>query len=50
MKSETVSSQNKINWFGARNCQTIQQVLIFKFAFGPENMFPGVSRSWPQGR
>ena len=28
----------------ARNCATIQQVLILKFAFGPEK-FPGLSRN-----
>ena len=28
----------------ARNCATIQQVLILKFAFGPEK-FPGISRN-----
>ena len=30
----------------ARNCATIQQVLILKFAFGPEK-FPGLSRNGP---
>ena len=30
----------------ARNCAIIQQVLILKFAFGPE-MFPGLSRNGP---
>ena len=30
----------------ARNCGTIQQVLILKFAFGPEK-FPGLSRNGP---
>ena len=28
----------------ARNCATIQQVLVLKFAFGPEK-FPGLSRN-----
>ena len=32
----------------ARNCDTIQQVLILKFAFGPEK-FPGLSRNGPLG-
>ena len=30
----------------ARNCATIQQVLISKFAFGPEKL-PGLSRNGP---
>ena len=30
----------------ARNCGTIQEVLILKFAFGPEK-FPGLLRNWP---
>ena len=32
----------------ARNCATIQQVLIQKFAFGPEKL-PGLSRNWSLG-
>ena len=32
----------------ARNCATVQQVLILKFAFGPEKL-PGLSRNEPQG-
>ena len=36
----------KQNW--ARNCATIQQVLILKFAFRPEKLV-GLSRSRPQG-
>ena len=31
----------------ARNCGTIQQVLILKFAFGPEKS-PGLSKNGPQ--
>ena len=31
-----------------RHCATIQQVLILKFAFGPEKLV-GLSRSRPQG-
>ena len=31
----------------ARNCATIQQVLILKFSFGSE-MFPGLSRNGPR--
>ena len=30
----------------SRNCATIQQVLILKFAFGPEK-FPGLSGDGP---
>ena len=29
-----------------RNCGTIKEVLILKFAFGPEK-FPGLLRNWP---
>ena len=32
----------------ARNCATIQQVLILKFVFGPEKL-PGLSRNEPRG-
>ena len=38
----------KLTGAWARNCDTIQQVLILKFAFGPEN-FPGLSRNGPLG-
>ena len=34
----------KLTGLWARNCATIQQVLILKFAFGPEK-FPGLSRN-----
>ena len=34
----------KLNGLWARNCATIQQVVILKFAFAPEN-FPGLSRN-----
>jgi len=42
-------SFNEAKWTGfwARNCATIQQVLILKFVFGPEK-FPGLSRNEPQ--
>ena len=30
----------------ARNCGTIQEVLLLKFAFGSEK-FPGLLRNWP---
>ena len=30
----------------ARNCGTIQEVLLLKFAFGPEKL-PGLSRNGP---
>ena len=39
----------KLTGLWARNCATIQQVLILKFAFGPEK-FPGFSRNGPQAR
>ena len=32
----------------ARNCSTIQQGLILKFAFGPEK-FPGLFEKWAAG-
>ena len=37
----------KLTGLCARSCATIQQVVILKFAFGPEN-FPGLSRNGPQ--
>ena len=37
----------KLTCLCARSCATIQQVVILKFAFGPEN-FPGLSRNGPQ--
>ena len=36
----------KLSGLWARNCATIQQVLILKFAFEPEK-FPGLSRNEP---
>ena len=41
--------EEKLTGAWARNCDTIQQVLIFKFAFGPEKKFPGLSRNGPLG-
>ena len=41
-------NEEKLTGVWARNCDTIQQVLILKFAFGPEN-FPGLSRKGPLG-
>ena len=38
----------KLTGLCARSCATIQQVVILKFAFGPEK-FPGLSRNGPQG-
>ena len=38
----------KLTVLWARKCATIQQVLILKFAFGPEKL-PGLSRNEPQG-
>ena len=39
---------NEAKWTGllARNCAIIHQVLITKFAFGPEKL-PGLSRNGP---
>ena len=37
-------NETKLNSLWARNCATIQQVVILKFAFAPEN-FPGLSRN-----
>ena len=34
-------NETKLNGLWARNCATIQQVVILKFAFAPEN-FPGL--------
>ena len=39
-------NEAKLAGLWARNCATIQQVLILKFAFGPEK-FPGLSRNEP---
>ena len=39
-------NEAKLTGLWARNCATIQQVLILKFAFGPEK-FPGLSRNEP---
>ena len=36
----------KLTGLGARNCATIQQVLISNFAFGPEKL-PGLSKNGP---
>ena len=40
-------NEEKLTGLWARNCATIQQVLILKFVFGPEK-FPGLSRNGPQ--
>ena len=37
-------NKTKLNGLWARNCATIQQVVILKFAFAPEN-FPGLPRN-----
>ena len=42
-------NEEKLTGVWARNCDTIQQVLILKFAFGPEKKFPGLSRKGPLG-
>ena len=39
-------NEAKLTGLWARNCTTIQQILILKFAFGPEK-FPGLSRNEP---
>ena len=39
-------NEAKLTGLWARNCAIIQQVLILKFAFGPEK-FPGLSRNEP---
>ena len=41
-------NEEKLTGVWARNCDTIQQVLILKFVFGPEK-FPGLSRNGPLG-
>ena len=40
-------NEAKLTNLWARNCATIQQVWILKFAFGPEK-FPGLSKNGPQ--
>ena len=40
-------NEAKLTGLWDRNCATIQQVVIFKFAFEPEK-FPGLSRNGPQ--
>ena len=40
-------NEAKLTGLCARNCATIQQVLILKFAFGPEKL-PGLSRNRPK--
>ena len=40
-------NEAKLTSLWARNCASIQQVLIFKFVFGPEK-FPGLSRNEPR--
>ena len=37
-------NEAKLTSLWARNCASIEQVLIFKFVFGPEK-FPGLSRN-----
>ena len=37
-------NETKLTGLWAKNCATIQQVVILKFAFGPEN-FPGLPRN-----
>ena len=41
-------NEAKLTALWARKCAAIQQVLILKFAFGPEKL-PGLSRNEPQG-
>ena len=41
-------NEAKLTVLWARNCATVQQVLILTFAFGPEKL-PGLSRNEPQG-
>ena len=41
-------NEEKLTGVWARNYDTIQQVLILKFAFGPEK-FPGLSRNGSLG-
>ena len=40
-------NEAKLTGLWARNCDTIQQVVILIFVFGPEN-FPGLSRNGPK--
>ena len=40
-------NEAKLTGLWARNCATIQLVLILKLAFGPENL-PGLRRNEPQ--
>ena len=40
-------NEAKLTGLYARNCATIQQVLILKFAFGTEKL-PGLSRNGPK--
>ena len=40
-------NEAKVTGLWDRNCATFQQVVILKFAFGPEK-FPGLSRNGPQ--
>ena len=40
-------NEAKLTSLWARNRASIQQVLIFKFVFGPEK-FPGLSRNEPR--
>ena len=49
LENDTIKvSVNEAEFTGlwARNCATTQQVLISKFAFGPEKL-PGLSRNGP---
>ena len=46
MKSASVN-EAKLTGLCANNCASIQQVLILKFAFGPEKL-SGLSRNVPQ--
>ena len=41
------SNEAKLTDLGAGNCATIKQILISKFAFGPEKL-SGLSRNGPQ--
>ena len=41
------SNEAKLTDLGASNCATTKQVLISKFAFGPEKL-SGLSRNGPQ--
>ena len=46
MKSASVN-EGKLTGLWAKNCATIQEVLILKFALGPEKL-SGLSRNVPQ--